>query len=1225
MKSRSTRTSIWQLSCALIFAVVCFVNVAPAHGQATTSTGSIQGAIEDQKGGALSGAKVTIANKATGQTLPAVVNEAGIYLSGALKPGDYLVRVEAAGFKTAELAVVVEVGVVSSGNVSLQLGSEKTVVEVEASAIAVNEDQATVQGVLTSQQIETLPINGRNFLDLAQLEPGVQIQDGSNFDPTKNGFSSISFAGHFGRTTRIEVDGVDISDETVGTTTQNIPQLSIREFQIGQSSLDLSTELTSTGTVNVVTRSGTNEIHGEGFFNWRGDSVSAKLGPQAPPFDRKQYGARFGGPIFKDKLFFFGAGERAQQSLQSPQALPAPFNALSGSYDSPFHDTMYIGRLDWQARPNLQIFYRFSYEQNRTVKGVIPNNFQAFANTDNTPVHAVGVDYSHGSWTHSLRVGYTKFRNGISDAVLGSGIPDPAPGIAIEIGGDANCLNAGFDSFCSGPSFLAPQKTFQSDKQTKYDGSKTMGRHTLRFGGGVNRIQGGVFAAFIGTAPIVGSNPALAGPGNQVASPSDPTNPLTYNVTALSVGNGQGFFTERPGFGFPGGESADTRLQFYFGDVWKVKSNLSVTAGLRYVRDSGRTDSDLPPIPCSATPLFACSGNFVDQFGAGLGGRVQQPNKNFAPQIGIAWDPQKNHKTVIRAGFSLGYENALFNNVLFDRSGRLAQGLFLVTQNICPNGSLALPGGGSLTKVPSNGHVIATDVCGKPIGSVKADAMELEDVYRKKTLAAGAQSNGGFIGNLGADGFNVTLTNLLAPNYRSPYSMEFNVGVSRELRPGTVLSVDYLRNVALHGLIGVDSNHVGDARFLNKNAAQNAMTKTAGQFCNNGIGNLDPTTGAFLSCKGAGGTECSTFAGTSAQINCTIAGGATIANYAGNGLDSGNAFNGGLSAFALNRTPDTGAAFAGINDKVGTNQMLFPIGRSVYNGLQVKLTSQWNSPLPGVRSVNAVVSYALSRATAAVRDVDFIANAYDFRNPGLSGPNGLDRTHQFSAGATFSMKYGTELSFITHWNSALPVDVKLPSGSIFTADLTGDGSFAGFTGGQSGDLLPGTKPGGFGRDFGVGGLTSLINTYNTAIAGKTLTPAGQALVTAGLFTQAQLLALGATPQPIAAPPPGEVALDSFFTFDVRLGWNIHPVKKWERLVFAPQVNIYNLFNKQNFDSPSLPLSGILVAPCTGAGCPLGTAINNTTPADRTNLIGLGSGVFALGAPRSLEFGFKVVF
>src|SRR5262249_15698518 len=200
----------------------------------------------------------------------------------------------------------------------------------------------------------------------------------------------------------------------------------------------------------------------------------------------------------------------------------------------------------------------------------------------------------------SLRVGYTKFRNGISDAVLGSSVPDPAPGIAIEIGGDSFCLTTGIDPFCSGPNFLAPQKTFQSDKQTKYDGTKTLGRHTVRFGGGVNRIQGGVFAAFVGTAPIVGSNPDLIQPGG-LAAPSNIHDPLTYNVSSLVVGNGQGFFTERPGFGFPGGESADTRLQFYIGDVWKVRPNLSFTIGLRYVRDSGRTDSDLPPIPCSST------------------------------------------------------------------------------------------------------------------------------------------------------------------------------------------------------------------------------------------------------------------------------------------------------------------------------------------------------------------------------------------------------------------------------------------------------------------------------------------------------------------------------------------------------------------------------------------------------------------------------------------------
>src|SRR5262249_1142464 len=149
------------------------------------------------------------------------------------------------------------------------------------------------------------------------------------------------------------------------------------------------------------------------------------------------------------------------------------------------------------------------------------------------------------------------------------------------------------------------------------------------------------------------------------------------------------------------------------------------------------------------------------------------------------------------------------------------------------------------------------------------------------------------------------------------------------------------------------------------------------------------------------------------------------------------------------------------NPNVGTNQMLFPIGRSVYNALQIKLTSQWTNPLPAIRSINSQFSYAFSRATASVKDVDFIANAYDFRNPGLSGPNGLDRTHQFSAGATLNFKYGPELSFITHWNSALPADIKLPSpagptGAIFTSDLTGDGSFAGFTSAPSGDLLPGT-------------------------------------------------------------------------------------------------------------------------------------------------------------------------
>src|ERR1700737_2873161 len=115
---------------------------------------------------------------------------AGTFTSGALNPGEYTVRVEGTGFKTTEVSVVVQVNTTASANVQLTLGRSTQVVEVQGSEVAVNTEQATVQGVLTAQQIENLPINGRNFLDLAQLEPGVKIQAGGTLHPTKNGFSS---------------------------------------------------------------------------------------------------------------------------------------------------------------------------------------------------------------------------------------------------------------------------------------------------------------------------------------------------------------------------------------------------------------------------------------------------------------------------------------------------------------------------------------------------------------------------------------------------------------------------------------------------------------------------------------------------------------------------------------------------------------------------------------------------------------------------------------------------------------------------------------------------------------------------------------------------------------------------------------------------------------------------------------------------------------------------
>src|SRR5438552_688272 len=310
-----TRSSLLPL---IIVSALFLISVG-VFAQTTISTGSIVGTVADPTGAVVIEAKVLITNKGTGQVMTTTTTSSGTFASGALTPGEYTVRVEGQGFKTAQLSVVVEVNTTATANMKLALGESSQVVEVQASELAVNTEQATVQGVLTAQQIENLPINGRNFLDLAQLEPGVQIQDGGTFDPTKNGFSSVSFGGRFGRTARIEVDGVDISDENVGTTTQNLPIGAIQESSLQQSSLDLSTELTSSGSVNVTTKSGTNGLHGEGFYYFRDQSLDAYLpGASHNPFQRNQFGGNLGGPVIKDKLFFFLDAERTKQHLIDP-------------------------------------------------------------------------------------------------------------------------------------------------------------------------------------------------------------------------------------------------------------------------------------------------------------------------------------------------------------------------------------------------------------------------------------------------------------------------------------------------------------------------------------------------------------------------------------------------------------------------------------------------------------------------------------------------------------------------------------------------------------------------------------------------------------------------------------------------------------------------------------------------------------------------------------------
>jgi hypothetical protein len=1174
-----------------------------ALSQTTISTGSIQGTVRDPSGAVLPGANITITNKATGQIVLAQTSGAGTYTSGALMPAQYTVRIEAAGFKTTQLSLNVQVGVTTAGNATMQVGQANQVVEVRAAANEVNTEQVTVQGVLTTQQIENLPINGRNFLDLAQLEPGVQIQDGGNFDPTKNGFSSISFGGRYGRTTRIEVDGVDISDEEVGTTTQNFPASAIQEFQIEQSSLDLSTELTSSGAVNVVTRSGTNSIHGEAYGQFRDHSLAANLpGGTSTYFQRDQYGGNIGGPLIKDKLFLFLDAERTQQALDDPVLPLAPFTPLTGFFSSPFRETEASGRLDWQIKPsNYHFFYRFSYDQNKDVAAYLPNTYQPFSNNNHNPTHAVGLDFATGAYTHSFRAGYMKFSNGISDAVTGSNIFNPAPQLELAIGSDPFCLTPGLDAFCSGPNYLAPQTTIQSNHEFKYDGSRVYNTHIFRYGVAYNHIHEGGYAAFLSIAPAV--NAALT--DCATISSCNPANPLTYPANNVILGNGQGFSSEQPAFGYPGGgQGPDNRLLLYFGDSWKLKPNLTFIYGLRYNRDTGRTDSDLAPIPCSElapsleAPLAAagtpCTSNILNLWGAGLGNRVRQPNYNFGPQVGLAWDPSKQGKTVLRAGIGLFYENNIWNNQLYDRPPKLATGLFALTQQLCIGGSpqsFTLPG----TSTVINPGPSGLNICGQPIGTVESSIETVQREYQVATAASGAASNPGFIGNTLSSTTNGTLTDMFAPNYQTPRSVQMNFGLQHKFPSGVVFSADFVRNVETHELLAIDANHVGDSRYFNLANAQLALKHTLTN-CGVGPGMINAAIG-----------NCPDNPETGAPgYNHPV----TISDFAANGLDSGNFLCGG--------GPCPTAAFPGINPNLGANQMLFPVGRSVYNGLQTKLTDNIAHPGRGVKNLSLQAAYSFSRYVSTSTDSDFINNATDNNDPDhFIGPNGLDRTHQISFGSVFDLPAKFRVSVISHFYSPLPVTLTLPvtgnPGGIFVSDVTGDGSGDGSIVYPTGDVLPGTNIGSYGRGVNNSNINNVIQNYNTNYANQP-TPAGQILINQGLFTLTQMRLLGGVQPLIQSAPINQANMGWLKIFDLEAGW-VYKVK--DRVTLEPGASFYNLFNMSNFNGASNPLSGILDG---SVG-----SVNGTSVQPSSNRLGLGSGVFALGAPREIEFLMKVSF
>jgi hypothetical protein len=1092
----------------LLFLFACIL-IATISSVAQSPTGIINGRVTDPNGAAVTGATVTITEQKTNRSITTQTNREGFYEARSLVPGEYSVNVEASGFSKANVQdVVVQTGQVASADVTLTVGAITNTVTIQGTeaALQVDTSRQTVDGVVTAEKIQQLALNGRNFLDLASLQPSVRVQDGGVIDPTKvNAYRAVSVNGSSGTGTRVQIDGIDVTDETVGTTTANISTDAVQEFQLSRSSFDLSTSLTTTGAVNINTRTGSNEYHGSVFYFWRNQKIGARRFDleEKPETSRTQQGFRGGGPIMKDKLFFFVNAEHSSELAQNVVQVNPPFAQFSAAEGLPLRARYETARIDWNISGKMRFFYSLRHNDDNSTGGTVISPFQ---NIDWTNVHTFGLDITGNKLTHSIRFGYVNFNNRIESQQLSTAFLTTPQGIPYQL--NINDLSIG-------PNSLAPQQTYQDNKQIKYDGSYVRGNHTIRFGGEVNRIVLGGFANFAGPLTVNGDFPATA-----IGSVNDP---LNYPLLSFSTGPNSGFFTAKPAHNLPFGGHFNTRIAWYAGDSWRVRPNFTLNLGVRHDHESNMFAKDAPSIPQ------------LERFGAGRGAVAKFPWHAFSPQVGFAWDPTKSGKTSIRGGFYLAYEMNIFNNALFDEFARIATGIgptsFDQTGVFDPEGNpIVVPI--SSTACPDRVDGNYECLLGLPLGSTLADLGRIHTAVQAAYAAFFPKYNptsgiSEFTNDAG-----LTFGGQFPGDYRIPYSMQFNIGVQRQLAKNTVLSIDYvrIRGVGLPFML-VDNERRRDAAFFNEAAARASLGARIGVAPSQV--NQD-TIAAFLAARAAGGLA--TNIGTFNLVNDTIWPGVS---------------------------PDLIRA------------RLIQGGYSLYNGLQLQLNGRMTKDgmlskfslgdRPILHGIDYTVSYALSRAeaTSGSGRQEFITNTTrNVNNYNADfGPTGNDRTHLVGAGLIIGTIGGFNFNPTIRFGSAPPVTLNVPftdtfngANYVFTTDLDGDGGSTA----SRGDLLPGTNIGDLGSGIGSWGqLNQLIRNFNLNYAGH-LTPAGQRLVNAGLFSQDQLVALGATIKAIKEVPENNPwPFQGRFVTDIRV---TRPITIKERFKIEPYLEVFNLFN-----------------------------------------------------------------
>lgn len=768
------------LASFLSLALISFSLSVPASAQ--EPTGAIEGTVTDPQQAVVVNASVTARNTDTNLSRTVTTGEDGNFSIRQLPPGNYEVTISGASFKKSVYKdVQVAVGQNAALDAQLQIGGAAEEVTIVGSSEAqIDRVDHNVSGVVGTVQIQNLPLNGRNFLDLAQLQPGVETVTGGTFDPTKANYTGVSIAGQAGRSTQITVDGGSVVDNIVGTTTQNFSQEIVQEFQLGISNVDVSTGASGTGSVNVVSRSGTNEYHGNAYIYYRDDKFAAFPGfsrldaanevpegarAERVPFDRQQYGFTLGGPIKRDKLFFFANYEQNNQDAVALHLVPIS-PSFSGFTPNPFDERLLTTKFDWNVNNRNNAFFRYSFNDNNQQvpfapgTGIVPRSSASniFSSNDQ-----IVINDTHGfvagvttvftpRLTNQFIYNFNDFGNTITPATVGVPEIRDFPG----------------QIFRSGQNAIAPQTTFQNRNQFRDDLTYSAGAHTLRFGGNYERSS--VTGLFVFASP---GRIRIFEPEGGLNTEEDFLNAPVRDI-AMGIGN-----AVLP-FNTPGGKTINHRFQFYGNDNWKITNRFTLNAGLAYRYDNNLWNHDQTR-PAFLAPLF----------GRGTAAPPSDKN-NFSPRAGFAWDIAGNGKTVLRGGIGMYYDTTIDNLRLFERAdlGPAGAQLFLVGTDL--QSSLFPGGDGRFGTDPEGdtGFITLRDA----LALLPAARADVESRTFNCALPTSIEC------------FQAISGPLFSTEYEVPYSIQFAFGVQRELPWNMLLQADFNYRKGLHEILVYDIN-----------------------------------------------------------------------------------------------------------------------------------------------------------------------------------------------------------------------------------------------------------------------------------------------------------------------------------------------------------------------------------------------------------------------------------